>query len=653
MGAAPLRALIGWVLVALTLLSAGCDRLGRPSGPGQGGSQPIAATAPRGALQEVAPPPLVQQLRARLDRHDPQIAILAPADGALLPAGPWTLELQVQDWPLVDAGPLGLGPHLVVQLDGEPAQRISDAAAARHLTMAPLTPGSHRLTVVAARPWGEVVKSPGASRQIRLDRVAANPQQLPAPGSPQLLAALASPGASKEPVLIDWLLLDAPLQHLRDDDGRWRLRVSVNGDSFLVDRQTPLWLKGFRAGSNAVQLDLLDGRGEPLNPPFNSLVEEVVIQPGPGPAWLRPSLTALEQAQLLGEAPLQAEPQAGASPATPAPPGGTPADLQPRPAADRSLPAAMDPATRSAADQDAKPPGPPRDQASSSSDASGLAGNSPGGNSPDASNLDATSRDGNRLESRSPDASSGLPGPGPQRKAPAPSPSAASPATLPPQVPALSEAAKLARPTDPIAAQQDEVPIQAAEAPDTPPGPPDALAAPSIHGGETPLALPAPSTSAGTSPRSPLGSRPIQGAPGPQGEAEGLASGSAAGMPTQTTEPSAPGAGRERGDQGGTDRDTGPAPDLETDRDTGRDTNSDNGLDPDRGIDGRLESGPESPPAAALQGPASPGPPLAPPAERPSPSPNGRARDQVAADGSLIKPRPEGPLARLRQRFQP
>ena len=90
MGATPLRALIGWVLVALMLVSSGCDRLSRQAGPGaQGPSQPLAPTAPRGALQEVAPPPLVPQLKARLDRRDPQVSILAPADGALLPAGPW------------------------------------------------------------------------------------------------------------------------------------------------------------------------------------------------------------------------------------------------------------------------------------------------------------------------------------------------------------------------------------------------------------------------------------------------------------------------------------------------------------------------------------------------------------------------------------
>jgi hypothetical protein len=128
-----------------------------------------------------------------------------------------------------------------------------------------------------------------------------------------------------EPVLIDWLLLDAPLQNLRGDDARWRLRISVNGDSFLVDHQTPLWLKGFKRGSNAVQLELLDGRGDPLNPPFNSVVREVVIGSGSQPAWLRPNLLANDLALLAGEPlapvlppPAATEPEPQPSPAAPA-----------------------------------------------------------------------------------------------------------------------------------------------------------------------------------------------------------------------------------------------------------------------------------------------------------------------------------------------
>ena len=570
MGATPLRALIGWVLVALMLVSSGCDRLGRQTGPAaQGPSQPLAPTAPRGALQEVAPPPLVPQLKARLDRRDPQVSILAPADGALLPAGPWTLELQVQDWPLADAGRLGLGPHLVVQLDGAPPLRISDATAARHVAMPPLTPGSHRLTVYAARPWGEVVKSPGASRQIRLDRVAANPQQVPGPGSPQLLAALASPGASKEPVLIDWLLLDAPLQHLRDDDGRWRLRVSVNGDSFLVDRQTPLWLQGFHGGSNAVQLELLDGRGEPLNPPFNSLVQEVVIQPGAGAAWQRPSLTALEQDQLLGEAPLAPEPPADASPVPPRKPLEQASDQPPTPSSDPVLP----PATQSATDGPAVAKRLPMDQAASGSAdsfSSPAPGALPGPLEPPQTAANAANSPNN---SRVPEpAPGGLANPVVGLKASAAVGLQASP-TLDPARPPLPEESG------------------------TPPTTEAPLASPPVRELQTAQASASPAVALDSN-------RPPEPTAAP-GEAETAANEITAPIPPPTPAPT-------------------PAPE-----------------------NGR----PTTPPGPNTQARAA----AAPPPDRLSPSTSliGRARDQVAADGSLLKPRPEGPLARLRQRFQP
>ena len=196
---------------------------------------------------------------------------------------------------------------------GSPPLRLSSEAAAANVPLPELSPGSHRVTVYAARPWGEAVKSSGASTQIRVHRVAANPPELPASGSPQLIASSPNGRAGAEPVLVDWLLFDAPLQRLRDDDGRWRLRVSVNGDSFLVDRQTPLWLKGLRNGSNAVQLELLDGRGEPLNPPFNSLVEEVVIQSSQRAAWQKPGLSNEELDRLSGVAPAAA-PEAASGP---------------------------------------------------------------------------------------------------------------------------------------------------------------------------------------------------------------------------------------------------------------------------------------------------------------------------------------------------
>ena len=340
--AAPKRALLALVLVVLTLVSGACGNQPSSRGTAEGSTGALKATAPAGSLQEVPPPAGVQQLKERLSERVPQVGVLAPADNALLPAGPWTLELQVRDWPVSDAGDLGLGPHLVVQLDDQEPMLVTSAEAAAHLTMPALTPGSHRVTVYAARPWGEAVKAPGSSTQIQLHRVARNAAQLPAAGSAQLIAASPDGLQQVEPVLIDWLLIDAPLQNLRGDDARWRLRVSVNGDSFLVDRQTPLWLKGFKRGSNAVQLELLDGRGDPLNPPFNSVVREVVIGGGNRPAWLRPNLSASELALLSGE-----------QPAAPEPP-----ETAPVPAAEAPAPEPMQPERGEAIEADAEAPVP-------------------------------------------------------------------------------------------------------------------------------------------------------------------------------------------------------------------------------------------------------------------------------------------------------
>lgn len=263
-----------------------------------GSPPPSAAPAPlaSGTVSEVAPPRPTQQLKEVLSAHRPQLTIVAPAPDTVLPAGPWTMELRVADWPLAGTNPGALGPHLVVQRDQERPIRVGATPASRSdegsvdprtvkVPMEPLTPGSHRISVYAAYPWGEAVKAPGASTQIRLHRAAANPLGVPQPASPQLIPAIPFDLIQAEPVLIDWLLFDAPLQHLRDGDDSWRLRITLNGDSFLVDRQTPIWLKGLASGESAIQLELLDGRGDPLNPPFNTLVTAVTLTAGASPRW--------------------------------------------------------------------------------------------------------------------------------------------------------------------------------------------------------------------------------------------------------------------------------------------------------------------------------------------------------------------------------
>lgn len=255
-------------------------------------------------LQEVAPPGAAQQLGKALGQRQPQLELLSPSDGSLLPDGPWTLKLRLSDWPLVQRNDLGPGPHLVIQQDNEAPIRIFEAPTGTNsieIPMAALTPGSHRLSAYAALPWGEAVANRKARGNWRFQRLAANPQALPAPNSPQLVAVPSPQLAAGYPVPINWFLVDAPLQNLKPDDAHWRLRLSLDGAASLLQQEDPLWLAPLDPGSHALGLELLDGNGTPLGAPFNSLMQELKVPPRSvaPPAMFRSQLQPEELEALL------------------------------------------------------------------------------------------------------------------------------------------------------------------------------------------------------------------------------------------------------------------------------------------------------------------------------------------------------------------
>jgi hypothetical protein len=119
---------------------------------------------------------------------------------------------------------------------------------------------------------------------------------------------------------LDWIIWNAPLQNLRDGDGRWRLRLSVDGDSFLVDQQEALWLKGSPSSSgNLVQMELLNGVGEPITPEFNNQLIHQSGRKTPPPTWLKARLTEDELARLSGTPLIPAEELVPEAKATPEP----------------------------------------------------------------------------------------------------------------------------------------------------------------------------------------------------------------------------------------------------------------------------------------------------------------------------------------------
>lgn len=272
------------------------------SAPNQGKNLPTQN--PSGRLREVEPPGAVQQLHQALAKHHPQLSLISPLDGSQLKGGPLNLELKIEDWPLANDRELGLGAHVAIQIDDQAPIRISERNGNRiTLELPPLSPGSHRFTAYAAYPWGEAVKTPGASLHWAVDQLRPLMGTQPKRDAPWL--AMVSPAelGGDSPLLLDWLVWNAPLQNLRAGDARWRLRITVNEDSFVVDQQDALWLQGIdnRKGINTVQMELLNGIGESLEPMFNNQLRVVPERQNPKPIWLQSSLNDSELARLLGE----------------------------------------------------------------------------------------------------------------------------------------------------------------------------------------------------------------------------------------------------------------------------------------------------------------------------------------------------------------
>ena len=289
---------------------------------GDGNKQtPLESKPPSGRLQEVAPPGAIQQLREKLQRYQPNLRLVTPTDDSVINADSVDFVLDVRDWPVSRDIELGLGPHVVVQIDNQPPRQLDELDGNRvSVRLNDLAPGSHRFSAWAAYPWGEAVKTPGANLQGRFHLWQRVEGTQPENNAPWLVPVTNSANTALQPLLLDWIIWNAPLQNLRDGDGRWRLRLSVDGDSFLVDQQEALWLKGSSSSrGNLVQMELLNGVGEPITPEFNNQLIHQSGRKTTPPTWLKARLTEDELERLSGTPLIPAEELVPEAKATPEP----------------------------------------------------------------------------------------------------------------------------------------------------------------------------------------------------------------------------------------------------------------------------------------------------------------------------------------------
>ncbi|HEY9859396.1 MAG TPA: hypothetical protein V6D16_07815 [Candidatus Obscuribacterales bacterium] len=261
------------VAVSLVVGLVSCGDRSEARLPGPAGSPQLVGKA--GKISEVSPPEVIQTLRQSLEKYQPQVSILSPRRNEVLQDNTVAVRFQVTDLPLFKDAQLGLGPHLHVILDNEPYEAVYNAD--QPLVLKDVAPGTHTLRVFASRPWHESFKNEGAYAQTTFHVFTKTQENTPNLEQPLLTYSRPKGDYGAEPIMLDFYLTNAPL-HLvaqeedNDDISDWRIRCTINGESFIFDRWQPLYLKGFQPGKNWVQLELLDEKGQPIENAFNNTV---------------------------------------------------------------------------------------------------------------------------------------------------------------------------------------------------------------------------------------------------------------------------------------------------------------------------------------------------------------------------------------------
>lgn len=241
--------------------------------PGVGGSK----------MAEVAPPPVIQELRRELDIYQPQVKILSPHADEVLQDTKVSVRVQVQDLPTFQDKALELGPHLHLMLDNQPYGAIYDLQ--QPIVFDSLEPGTHTIRVFAASPWDESFKNEGAYAQTTFHLFAKTPENKPDLSKPLLTYSRPRDSYGAEPILLDFYISNVPLHLVAQEDSEddipdWRIRCTINGESFIFDRWEPIYLKGLKPGKNWIQMELLDDQGNPFPNAFNNTVRLIDYQPG-------------------------------------------------------------------------------------------------------------------------------------------------------------------------------------------------------------------------------------------------------------------------------------------------------------------------------------------------------------------------------------
>jgi len=236
------------------------------------------------SITEVSPPAEIQRLSRLLEGYEPQVSIVSPKLDQVLDDTQVSVKFDVKNLPIFKNADFGLGPHIHVTLDNQEYKAVYDLN--QTATFDHLSAGTHTIRAFASRPWHESFKNQGAYAQTTFHVLTKTDENTPAAKTPLLTYSRPVGSYGAEPIMLDFYLQNAPLHLLGKDlakaediNNDWKVRATIDGQSFTFDRWEPMYLKGFKQGKNWVKLELIEEDGDAIANAFNSTAHLINFQP--------------------------------------------------------------------------------------------------------------------------------------------------------------------------------------------------------------------------------------------------------------------------------------------------------------------------------------------------------------------------------------
>ena len=211
-----------------------------------------------------------------------QMQLRSPISGATLPSGSVAFNYELTNFQLTK---MSGGPHMAQMANSMKGQHIHNIVddepySAHYVTTftKPMADGQHVVLSFLSRSYHESLKHRGAYdlRVINVGSapITAAPIDTKAPHLFYSRPKDTYAGADARRIMLDFYLVNTTLE-----PGGNRVRATINGTEFMLDKWLPYMMEGLPAGENTVKLELVDASGTMIPGPFNSVTRTFTVTP--------------------------------------------------------------------------------------------------------------------------------------------------------------------------------------------------------------------------------------------------------------------------------------------------------------------------------------------------------------------------------------